>query len=138
MREDPVLSDEDWAAVRHADDHIHIIATLVRDDGRRPRRHNEVRRAQAECRRIEVDYGLRRVALGDGTAAKRPTSAELHKAEREGREQPAREELRETVRRAVAGATSEEEFFDRMASGGLPIRKRVAPYARKLTQRHCL
>ncbi|WP_405818583.1 relaxase/mobilization nuclease domain-containing protein [Streptomyces sp. NBC_01390] len=149
--EDPILSDEDWAAiarrmvaatgiapdsdeqacrwaaVRHADDHIHIIATLVRDDGRRPRRHNEARRAQAECRRIEVDYGLRRVPPGDGTAAKPPTSAERHKAQREGREQAAREELRETVRRAVAGAMSEEEFFDRLASAGLLIRKRVAP-----------
>jgi hypothetical protein len=149
--EDPILSDEDWAAiarrmiaatgiapdgdeqacrwaaVRHADDHIHIIATLVRDDGRRPRLHNEARRAQTECRRIEADYGLRRVAPGDGTAAKRPTSAERHKAKRQGREQPAREELRETVRRAVAGATSEEEFFDRLASAGLLIRKRVAP-----------
>ncbi|MFF4799919.1 relaxase/mobilization nuclease domain-containing protein [Streptomyces sp. NPDC001351] len=149
--EDPILSDEDWAAiarrmvaatgiapdgdeqacrwaaVRHADDHIHIIATLVRDDGRRPRLHNEARRAQAECRRIEVDYGLRRVAPGDGTAAKPPTSAERHKAKREGREQAAREELRETVRRAVAGAMSEEEFFDRIAAAGLLIHKRVAP-----------
>ncbi|MFE2690546.1 relaxase/mobilization nuclease domain-containing protein [Streptomyces mirabilis] len=149
--EDPILSDEDWAAiarrmvaatgiapdgdeqacrwaaVRHADDHIHIIATLVRDDGRRPRLHNEARRAQTECRRIEADYGLRRVPPGDGTAAKPPTSAECHKAEREGREQPAREELRETVRRAVAGAMSEEEFFDRLAAAGLLIRKRVAP-----------
>ncbi|WP_328544090.1 relaxase/mobilization nuclease domain-containing protein [Streptomyces europaeiscabiei] len=149
--EDPILSDEDWAAiarrmvaatgiapdgdeqacrwaaVRHADDHIHIIATLIRDDGRRPRRHNEARRAQAECRRIEVDYGLRRVPPGDGTAAKPPTSAERHKARREGREQAAREELRETVRRAVAGAMSEEEFFDRLAAAGLLIRKRAAP-----------
>ncbi|MGW0702120.1 relaxase/mobilization nuclease domain-containing protein [Streptomyces sp. NPDC002867] len=149
--EDPVLPDEDWAAiarrmvaatgiaadgddaacrwaaVRHADDHIHIIATLVRDDGRRPRLHNEARRAQAEARAIEADYGLRRVAPGDGTAAKRPTSAEHHKAERQGRERPAREELRETVRRAVAGATSEEEFFDRLAAAGLLIRKRIAP-----------
>ncbi|MDX3313540.1 relaxase/mobilization nuclease domain-containing protein [Streptomyces sp. ME08-AFT2] len=149
--EDPILSDEDWAAiarrtvaatgiapdgdeaacrwaaVRHADDHIHIIATLVRDDGRRPRLHNEARRAQAECRRIEADYNLRRVPAGDGTAAKRPTSAERHKAEREGRGQPAREELRETVRRAVSGAMSEEEFFDRLASAGLLIRRRVAP-----------
>ncbi|BBC36277.1 Relaxase/mobilization nuclease family protein [Streptomyces graminofaciens] len=149
--EDPILSDEDWAAiarrmvaatgiapdgdeqacrwaaVRHADDHIHIIATLVRDDGRRPRRHNEARRAQAECRRIEVDYGLRRVPPGDGTAAKPPTSAERHKAQREGREQAAREELREAVRRAVAGVMSEEELFDRLAASGLLIRKRVAP-----------
>ncbi|MET9964909.1 relaxase/mobilization nuclease domain-containing protein [Streptomyces sp. NPDC006356] len=149
--EDPVLSDEDWAAiarrmvavtgiapdgdeqacrwaaVRHADDHIHIVATLVRDDGRRPRLHNEARRAQTECRRIEADYNLRRVPTGDGTAAKRPTSAERHKAKRQGKDRTSREELRETVRRAVAGATSEEEFFDRLAAAGVLIHKRVAP-----------
>ncbi|MEU2506091.1 relaxase/mobilization nuclease domain-containing protein [Streptomyces sp. NPDC007863] len=149
--EDPILSDDDWAAiarrmvaatgiapdgdeqacrwaaVRHADDHIHIIATLVRDDGRRPRLHNEARRAQTEARAIEADYGLRRVTPGDGTAAKRPTSAERHKAERRGQQRSPREELREAVRRSVAGAASEEEFFDRLASAGLLIRRRVAP-----------
>ncbi|MGW7539873.1 relaxase/mobilization nuclease domain-containing protein [Streptomyces sp. NPDC054770] len=149
--EDPILSDEDWAAiarrmvattgiapdgdeaacrwaaVRHADDHIHIIATLVRDDGRRPRLHNEARRAQTECRRIEADYDLRRVPAGDGTAAKRPTSAERHKAEREGRHRTAREELRETVRRAVAGASSEEEFLDRLKGAGLLVHTKVLP-----------
>lgn len=116
-----------WAAVRHADDHIHIIATLVRDDGRRPRLHNEARRAQTECRRIEADYNLRRVAPGDGTAAKRPTSAERHKADRQGRDRPAREELHETVRQAVAGAASEAEFFARLKAAGLLIHQRVAP-----------
>ncbi|MGW2847896.1 relaxase/mobilization nuclease domain-containing protein, partial [Streptomyces sp. NPDC001274] len=149
--EDPSLSDDDWAAiarrmvaatgiapdgddaacrwaaVRHADDHIHIIATLVRDDGRRPRLHNEARRAQAETRAIEADYGLRRVTPGDGTAAKRPTSAERHKAERRGRQRTPREELREAVRRSAAGAANEEEFFDRLASAGLLIRRRIAP-----------
>ncbi|MFD8672614.1 relaxase/mobilization nuclease domain-containing protein [Streptomyces seoulensis] len=147
---DPILSDEQWgdiarrmvaatgidpgdgagcrwAAVRHADDHIHIIATLVREDGRRPDHHRSGKRAQAECRLIEKELGLHQVAPGDGTAAKRATSAERHKAERTGRERPAREELREAVRRAVAGATSEEEFFDRLAAAGLLIRKRVAP-----------
>ncbi|WP_052489013.1 relaxase/mobilization nuclease domain-containing protein [Streptomyces sp. 150FB] len=149
--EDPILSDEDWAAiarrtvaatgiapdgdekacrwaaVRHTDDHIHIIATLVRDDGRRPRLHNEAHRAQAEARRIEVDYGLRRVAPGDGTAAKRPTSAERHKAKRLGQEAPSKELLREHVRRALAGAADETEFFDRLAAEGVRIKKRVAP-----------
>ena len=42
-----------WAAVRHADDHIHIIATLVRDDGRRPDDYRSGKRAQAEARLIE-------------------------------------------------------------------------------------
>ncbi|MFS4091898.1 relaxase/mobilization nuclease domain-containing protein [Streptomyces sp. AF1A] len=149
--EDPVLSDEQWgeiarrmvaatgiapdcddaacrwAAVRHADDHIHIIATIVREDGRQARLRQDGRRSQAEARKIETDYGLRRLHAGDGTAAQRPTSAERHKAQREGRERTAREELRETVRRAVAGTASTDEFFDRLAAAGLLIRKRVAP-----------
>ncbi|MFJ8838675.1 relaxase/mobilization nuclease domain-containing protein [Streptomyces sp. NPDC102424] len=116
-----------WAAVRHADDHIHIIATLVREDGRRPNHHRSGQRAQAEARRIEADYDLHRVTPGDGTAAKRPTSAERHKAERQGRERTVREELRETVRGASAGAASTDEFFDRLAADGLLIRKRIAP-----------
>ncbi|WP_198358351.1 relaxase/mobilization nuclease domain-containing protein [Streptomyces fildesensis] len=116
-----------WAAVRHADDHIHIVATLVREDGRRPDHHRSGKRAQAEARLIEKELGLHRVAPGDGTAAKRPTSAELHKAKRRGRERTAREELRETIRRAVAGVAGESEFFDRLAAAGLLIRKRAAP-----------
>ncbi|AJC55006.1 relaxase/mobilization nuclease domain-containing protein [Streptomyces sp. 769] len=116
-----------WAAVRHADDHIHIIATLVREDGRKPRLNNDAKRSQAEARLIEAEYGLKQLNTGDGTAAKRPTSAERHKAEREGRDLTPREELRETVRRAVAGAQGEEEFFERLAAAGLLIHKRIAP-----------
>ncbi|WP_434595868.1 relaxase/mobilization nuclease domain-containing protein [Streptomyces sp. A5-4] len=149
--DDPVLSDEQWgeiarrmvaatgiapasddsgcrwAAVRHADDHIHIIATLVREDGRKPRLNNDAKRSQAEARLIEAKYGLKQLNTGDGTAAQHPTSAERHKARRQGRERTAREELRETVRRAVAGVTNEEEFFNRLAAEGLLIRKRRAP-----------
>lgn len=149
--EDPILSDEQWAAiarrmvsatgiapdgdddacrwaaVRHADDHIHIIATVVRHDGRQARIRRDGARAQAEARQIEIDYGLRRVNTGDGTAAKRPSSAERHKANRQGKERTPREELRETVRRAAAGVASEKEFFDRLTAAGLLVHQRVAP-----------
>ncbi|CAM5324595.1 relaxase/mobilization nuclease domain-containing protein [Streptomyces abikoensis] len=116
-----------WAAVRHADDHVHIIATLAREDGHMPNHHRSGKRAQAECRLIEAEYGLTAVNAGDGTAAKRPTSAERHKAERQRRTQTPREELRESVRRAVAGAATEQEFFDRLAAAGLLVRTRTAP-----------
>ncbi|MFB7645702.1 relaxase/mobilization nuclease domain-containing protein [Streptomyces sp. NPDC056084] len=116
-----------WAAVRHADDHIHIVATLVTEDGHHPDDFRSGARAQAEARLIEKELGLHQVAPGDGTAAKRPTRAERHKAERQGRERTAREELREAVRRAVSGARSDEEFFYRLAAAGLLIRKRAAP-----------
>ncbi|GAA0438686.1 relaxase/mobilization nuclease domain-containing protein [Streptomyces luteireticuli] len=116
-----------WAAVRHADDHVHIVATLVREDGHMPNHHRSGKRAQAECRLIEAEYGLTAVNAGDGTAAKRPTSAERHKAERQRRAQTPREELRESARRAVAGADTEQEFFDRLAAAGLLVRTRTAP-----------
>lgn len=48
-----------WVAVRHADDHIHILATMVRGDLRRPRMNYDFKKAQAECRRIEKEMGLR-------------------------------------------------------------------------------
>ncbi|MCP9207156.1 relaxase/mobilization nuclease domain-containing protein [Streptomyces sp. NEAU-Y11] len=116
-----------WVAVRHADDHIHIVATLVREDGYKPELNHDAARVQAQARALEVELGLRRLSKGDGTAAQRSTNAERHKAQRQGRERTAREELRETVRRAAAGTASEEEFFERLAAAGLLIRKRLAP-----------
>ncbi|SEC14064.1 relaxase/mobilization nuclease domain-containing protein [Streptomyces sp. 2314.4] len=116
-----------WVAVRHADDHIHLVATLVREDGRRPRRHEDGIRAQAECRKIEAHFGLQILNGGDRTAAQRPTSAERAKAERAGRTETARETLRQSVRQALAGAASEEEFFHRLVEAGLRIEKRIAP-----------
>ncbi|MBC9718409.1 relaxase/mobilization nuclease domain-containing protein [Streptomyces sp. TRM66268-LWL] len=116
-----------WAAVRHADDHIHIVATRVREDGYKPDLNFDAHRVQAEARLLEAELGLRRLNKGDGTAARRPTSAERHKAERQDRERTAREELRETVRRAAAGVQSEEEFFDRLKAAGVLVQQRVAP-----------
>ncbi|WP_432061507.1 relaxase/mobilization nuclease domain-containing protein [Streptomyces sp. S1] len=116
-----------WIAVRHADDHIHIVATLVRGDLRNPRLNYDFNKAQAECRRIEKEMGLRRLNAGDGTAAKNPTSAEKFKAERTGRPETSRETLREAVRQALAGAADEEEFFTRLREAGLRVKVRHAP-----------
>lgn len=116
-----------WIAVRHAEDHIHIVATLVRGDLRNPRLNYDFNKAQAECRRIEKEMGLRRLNAGDGTAAKNPTSAEKFKAERTGRPEPSRETLREAVRQALAGADDETEFFTRLHETGLRVKVRHAP-----------
>ncbi|MEU3185173.1 mobilization protein [Streptomyces sp. NPDC006923] len=116
-----------WVAVRHADDHIHIAATLVRQDGRRPKRGHDIRAVQKEARRIEVDYGLRRLKAGDGTGAKRPTSKEHFKAKRLGQDAPAREVLRTRVRRAVAAAADEAEFFSLLDATGVDVRLKLGP-----------
>lgn len=108
-----------WIAVRHADDHIHILATKVRQDGTKPRDSYSYKRAQTEARQIETDYGLRRVASGDGTAAKRPTRAETEKAHRTGSSLTAREQLRTALRTTVAAAASPEEFLRLLAASGI-------------------
>lgn len=111
-----------WVAVRHAEDHIHIAATLVRQDGRRADLKFDKRKAQAEARQIEKDYGLRQLNPGDGTAAKNPTSQERFKAERTGRAETPRETLREAVRQALAGAADEAEFFTRLKDKGIRLK----------------
>jgi uncharacterized Zn-binding protein involved in type VI secretion len=116
-----------WIAVRHADDHIHLLATTVRADGRRPRRHGDARRAQAECRRIEADLGLRRLNPGDRTAARRPTSAERAKADRRTRAETPRAWLRTQVRAAVAASSTEAEFFTALTDLGVTVKRRTGP-----------
>ncbi|MER6769719.1 mobilization protein [Streptomyces bacillaris] len=116
-----------WVAVRHADDHIHIAATLVRQDGRRPCRDHDIRAVQREARKIEADLGLRRLNPGDGTAAKRPTSKEHFKAKRQGQDTTSREILRMRVRRAVAAASTETEFFALLEATGVTARPKVGP-----------
>ncbi|GGU77453.1 hypothetical protein FHX79_112645 [Streptomyces cavourensis] len=100
-----------WVAVRHAPDHIHIAATKVRADLRTARHWNDYLTADRELAAIEKEYGLFQIVRGDRTAAKRPTRAEQEKATRAGHAHTAREQLRTTVRTAVAAATSTTEFI---------------------------
>ena len=48
-----------WVAVRHAPDHIHIVATLARQDGDRPDTWNDFFRVRDACRDAESRFGLR-------------------------------------------------------------------------------
>jgi len=113
-----------WVAVRHGDNHIHIVAMLARQDGGRPRLSNERYRVREACRAAEEWYGLRRTAPGDRTAARRPTRAEHEKTARRGWQESPRVTLRRAVSTAAAGASSEQEFFARLAGTGLLVRKR--------------
>lgn len=116
-----------WVAVRHADDHIHIMATTVRADGRRPRTHQDGRRAQAECRRIETEFGLRRLKSGDLTAPRTPTGAERAKAERQGQAVTARHWLRERAYAVAAAVHTEADYFTVLQSLGIKVKTRLGP-----------
>ncbi|MFF5808265.1 relaxase/mobilization nuclease domain-containing protein [Streptomyces sp. NPDC012746] len=116
-----------WVAIRHADDHIHIVATMARQDGRAPDVRRDMPKMQARARELERRFGLRQLTSGDKTASRWPTAAEQAKAKRKGREETPRETLQQTIRRAAAGAHSDDEFFAAITSAGLRLNKRVAP-----------
>jgi hypothetical protein len=113
-----------WVAVRHAADHIHIVATLVRQDGRRPQIWGDYYRVRDACHDAEHRFGLRSTAPADRTAARRPTRAETEQATRRGWAEPVRETLRREVCTAAAAAASEREFFTRLRAAGVLVRER--------------
>ncbi|MEU2979594.1 relaxase/mobilization nuclease domain-containing protein [Streptomyces hirsutus] len=116
-----------WIAVRHADDHIHILATTVREDGRRPKLHDSGIRVGDACRQIEKDYGLCQLKKGDRTAARRPTQAEMHKAQRLGWEQSSRDWLQNRIRAAIPHANSAEELLAYLQADGIAVKPRRGP-----------
>jgi hypothetical protein len=113
-----------WVAVRHAPDHIHLVATLARQDRIRPGIWNDFLRVREICRDTEQWLGLRPTAPADRTAAKRPARAETEQAARRGWEEPPRVTLRREVCTAAAGARTEQEFFDRLSQTGVLVRHR--------------
>jgi hypothetical protein len=115
-----------WVAVRHADDHIHVVVTLARQDGRRVFPRNDFWRAGEASRAVEEKYGLSVTAASDRTAAKRPTYAETAKAERQGDREPVRDTLRRSVRTAAAGSSGLGEFLDRLRVDGVMVRERFS------------
>ncbi|MFI0901903.1 relaxase/mobilization nuclease domain-containing protein [Streptomyces sp. NPDC020983] len=116
-----------WVAIRHADDHIHIVATKARQDGRQPNLRQDIVKMHAAAREFEVEFGLRRLTHGDKTARKWPKSGEQEKAVRRGLPEPVRETLQRTVRQAAAAAVSDADFFARLTASGLRVKQRIAP-----------
>jgi Relaxase/Mobilisation nuclease domain len=146
---DPILSDQQWAdistevmdsvglaphgddaavrwiAVRHADQHIHIVATRVRQDGYTVSLSHDYRRVQTAARQLEDRYGLHRVDP-QPDAARLPQPAEIHKAQRQQRSGTPRQELCQRARHAAAVATSDIEYFQLLANAGVVVRLRAA------------
>jgi len=115
-----------WVAVRHAPEHIHIVATLARQDGDRPTTWNDFYRVRDACRDAERRFGLRGTAPADRTAAQRATRAETEQAIRRGWAEAPRATLRRAVSTAAAGAGTEQEFFAQLDQSGILVFKRYS------------
>jgi hypothetical protein len=115
-----------WVAIRHAADHVHIVATLGRQDGTRPRIWNDFYRVREACQSAEARFGLRRTAAADRTAARCPSRAEAEQSVRRGWGEAPRVRLRREVCIAAAGAHGEQGFFARLGDVGVAVRKRYS------------
>ena len=115
-----------WVAVRHAEDHVHIVVTLAGQDGRAVWPRNDFYRVGEACRAAEDRLGLRGTAGRDRTAGATPGYGEREKATRRGLPEPARVTLRRHVRTAAAAADGEQDFLERLRSAGLLVRERYS------------
>jgi hypothetical protein len=113
-----------WVAVRHDDYGIHLVATLVRQDGLTAWAWSDYKLAQAACRDLEVRYNLHRVGPTDRTGRRRPKAPELNKTARKNYPEVPRDRLRREVRAAAAAASDETDFFDRLRAAGLLVKPR--------------
>lgn len=120
--------DAHWVAVRHDQpgaEHVHIVATLAAEDGRRLYPRNDFYRLGEACHAAEARYELRETAPRDRTATPRATRPETDRARRTGAE-PARSTLRREVRAAVGAATSVDGFLGQLRVAGLLVRERYS------------
>jgi hypothetical protein len=122
-----------WAAVRHGpskagNDHVHLVVSLVHEDGRKANVWNDRPRAQQACGELERRHGLEvlesRSAERAGARGHKP--AERARAERHGDDELARDRLARVVRGCAAAAVDEAEFVRRVRQAGVRLRPRYA------------
>jgi hypothetical protein len=115
-----------WVAVRHAADHVHVVAMLARQDGTKPRLRGDWFQVRAACNAAEQRFGLRSTAPADRTAPKRPTRGEQEKAARRNLNEPPRVTLRRHVAAAAATTASQKAFFTALKDAGVLVRPRYS------------
>ncbi len=116
-----------WVAVRHAEDHVHLVATLAREDGRAPRLWRDYQQLNDVRHDFEARYGLRSTsARDDQTAAARPGVKEQLTAEAKGRRVSPRVTLRAKVKAAAASSAGFDDFRAVLAREGVTVWPRMS------------
>ncbi len=125
-----------WIAVRHADDHVHVVATLAREDARAPSWSRapgakslwrDYAKLGDVAHEFEAKFGLRSTAgRDDNTAAARPGVKEQVTADRAGRTVSPRVSLAQKVRTAAASSGGFGEFTDHLAAAGVTVWPRMS------------
>ena len=128
-----------WVAIRHGrstggSDHVHVVVTLVAENGSKASVHNDRPRAQQACRELEQTFGLRRLEARTRQAGSRGLKhGELAADRRRGRplgehgehpERSSRQTLERIVRACATASRDETEFIHRLHDHGIRYRPR--------------
>lgn len=123
-----------WVAIHHGpskngQDHIHIAASMVREDGSMwENRYLDYDRTQKACRALEARHGLVVVEGPErGMAERGVKPAEAARAAAAGSELSEAQSMALRIRTAAVASTSEAEFVRRVRAEGLVIKPRYAP-----------
>ena len=121
-----------WVAIHHGSaknggDHIHIAATIVREDGTKWTPWYDQRRAQKACNVLEHRYGLLVVESREHARGSRCDSAAAQNAaKRASTSRTDRAVLEERLRAAATAAASEADFVRRARRLGVRLHPRFA------------
>ncbi|MBM4479793.1 relaxase/mobilization nuclease domain-containing protein (plasmid) [Prescottella equi] len=121
-----------WVAVRHGlsangNDHIHIAASVVREDGTKVNLYRDYARASEAVNAAERKYGLEVIeSRENGTGDRAYHRAEHQRAQRVGHSELDRTVLARRVRACASASKSEAEFVRRLRGQGLIVRPRMA------------
>lgn len=123
------LSPVRWTAVNHGvngggADHIHIVMSTIRDNGKQVNLHNDMVKASAVATRLEQKYALgvlqsRLALVGAGSVPY--TGTEVRRARELGLPEPARVTLERDIRAMAGEARTEAGFVSLMKSSGLLV-----------------
>lgn len=121
-----------WVAIHHGSaknggDHIHIAATIVREDGTKWSPWYDQRRAQKACNVLEHRYGLLVVESREhGRGSRCDSAAAQNAAKRAGASRTDRAVLEERLRAAATASASEADFVRQARRLGVRLHPRFA------------
>lgn len=127
--DDPAKAPIRWTAIHHGssregNDHIHIVMSMIRQDGAKVRVHEDAKRSRPVLTGIEQRLGLQ-VLRPSPTGARPITYKAGERGKAEDRGHPIeREDLARRVRAAATASKTEAEFVRRLRGQGLDVRPR--------------
>ena len=123
-------ADARWVAFRHGvsgqngNDHVHLVVSLVRDDGTKVDTWRDYSKVQSVARELEKKHGLLQILPGRGGVGLSPGIT--NGSESRGRLEPEPMTLARRVRAHAEASLTEAEFVRRCRAGGLLIKPTYA------------